>query len=341
MKPSPLPPAPPGLVLNGAPATGCYAGQLDLGFDWRGLQPPHARGWLWRRLHHKRWLYLGLGDERVFIGLAVVDVGWTATAFAYLFDRQQARLRVDWSQDGLPGLQAHVADAPFAAGSVTRFRGPGARITLSRDSGQLMQVQLDTPQFQLEAQLDLAHMAPPLLAIGPIADGGVAHATLKTSALPLRGQARLRGAAGHEDLSLDQAWGALDASNGLLARHTAWRWASAHGPGLGFNLQQGYFGGQENALWLDGQLIPLGAAQFAFDAARPLQPWHVRTDDGLLDLQFQPEGARQDARHLGFAASHYVQPVGRFSGWVRASPNGPKREVHQLLGVTEDHRSMW
>jgi hypothetical protein len=292
-------------------------------------------------LHHKRWIYLGLGDERLFIGLAVVDLGWTATAFAYLFDRLEGRLRVDWSQDGLPGLQAQVPDAPFAAGSVTRFRGLRARITLSRNAGQTVHIQLETPQLELDAQLDLTNMAPPLLAVGPIADGGVAHATQKTSALPLRGQVRLRDAAGHEDLSLDHAWGALDASNGLLARHTAWRWASAHGPELGFNLQQGYFAEQENALWLDGELIPLGAALFSADAARPLQPWRVSTDDDLLDLQFKPEGLRQDARNLGFAASHYVQPIGHFSGWVRATPDAPKRTVNRLLGVTEDHRSMW
>lgn len=340
MKLDRLPTPPAHLVLNGEPANGRYAGRLEAGFDWRGLQAPHTRSWLWRRLHHKRWLYLGLGDERLFIGLAIVDVGWTCTAFAYLFDRRERAMRVDWSQDGLLGLQAQVSDAPFAAGSSTWFRGLRARLALSSGNGQRMQIQVDTPQLLMEAELDLTAMAPPLLAIGPIT-GGVAHATQKTSALPLRGQARLRGTAGHEDLDLAQAWGALDASNGLLARHTAWRWASAHGPGLGFNLQQGYFGGQENALWLDDELIPLGAARFAFDAAQPLQPWHVSTDDGLLDLHFQPEGARQDARNLGFAASHYVQPVGTFKGWVRASPDGPKHAVQRLLGVTEDHRSVW
>ena len=94
-------------------------------------------------------------------------------------------------------------------------------------------------------------------------------------------------------------------------------------------------------LWLDGELIPLGAAQFAFDAAAPLKPWRVQTDDGLLDLVFTPEGLRAEDRNLGFAASHYVQPIGRFNGFVRAAPGAAPREVRELLGVTEDHRSRW
>ena len=179
-------------------------------------------------------------------------------------------------------------------------------------------------------------MAPPLLAIGPI-DGGRAHATQKTTALPVRGWAQAAG----RRFPLDSAWAAVDASNGLLARETAWRWASAHAPGLGLNLQQGYFGQLENVLWLDGQPIALGAAQFEFDADRPLQPWRVHTDDGLLDLVFTPEGARAANKDFGIAASRYVQPVGSFQGVVRASAAAPPRTVHGLLGVTEDHHSRW
>jgi hypothetical protein len=97
----------------------------------------------------------------------------------------------------------------------------------------------------------------------------------------------------------------------------------------------------ERGLELDSALIALGAAQFEFDATQPLQPWRVHTDDGRLDLRFTPEGARQADIDLGVVASHYVQPVGTFEGWVRAAPADPPRPVQGLLGVTEDHRSAW
>ncbi|CAM3863635.1 DUF2804 domain-containing protein [Roseateles saccharophilus] len=317
---------------DGQPAHGRYAGRIAR-FDWTGLA--ERRSWLWRRLHHKRWHYVGLGDERVFIGLAIVDVGWTCTAFAYLFDRQRRHLLADWSQDGLPGLQAQVSDAPLAEARAC-FRGPGARLELRHQSDDSLLLHVRTRTLRIEAQLDLEAMAPPLLAVGPI-EGGIAHATQKTTALAVLGWAEAEG----RRFDLDGAWAAVDASNGLLARNTAWRWASAHRPDVGFNLQQGYFGNQENVLWLDGRPIALGAAHFDFDAARPLDPWHVRTDDGLLDLVFTPEGARAEDRNLLVAASHYIQPIGSFAGTVRAAPGAPLREVRDLLGVTEDHRSKW
>lgn len=325
--------APPGsIVVDGAPAHGRYAGSIDR-LGWRELGASHRRGPLWMRLHHKRWDYVGIGNERLFIGLAIVDVGWTGTAFAYLFDRQQGRLLADWSQDGMPGLQVRVGDAPLQ-GAAASFRGWRSRLDLQERDGAL-QLQVKIPGLRLQAELAMPQ-APPLLGIGPIA-GGIAHATLKTSAMRVQGWAE----AGGERFLLDDATAALDASNGLLARETAWRWASAHSPQLGFNLQQGYFGAQENALWLDGELIPLAAAEFAFDPRAPLAPWRLRTEDGLLELSFSPEGLRAEDRNLGIAASHYVQPIGRFDGFVRASAQAPARAVRHLLGVTEDHRSRW
>ncbi|MFG6466034.1 DUF2804 domain-containing protein [Roseateles sp. BYS87W] len=324
-------PAPTALVHHGSPAHGQYAGALAR-FDWSALQPRPGR-W-WRGLHHKRWHYVGLGNAQVFIGVAIVDVGWAVSAFAYLFDRQSRTLRADWSQDGLPRLQACVSDAPLMEAN-TWFRGPAARLSLQEASGRL-RLSVATRALRLEADLDLRAMPPPLLAVGPIA-GGLAHATQKTTALPVQGWAEAAG----QRFNLDDAWAAVDASNGCLARNTDWRWASAHAPGLGFNLQQGYFGQQENVLWLDGQPIPLGAAQFTFDAAQPRAPWQVRTDCGLLDLQFTPEGARAADKNLGFAASRYVQPVGVFDGWVRSAPGASARRVERLLGVTEDHASRW
>lgn len=324
--------APADLVAGGHPRTGRYAGCPER-FDWRGLQATPPRGALWRRLHHKRWHYVGLGHARLFVGVAVVDVGWTGTAFAYLFDRQQGRLLADWSQDGLPGLQVRVGDAPLR-GAQAGFRGPGSRLQLREADGALT-LEVAVRGLRLSARMTLPS-APPLLGVGPIA-GGIAHATVKTSAMAVRGWAE----AGAQRFSLDGALAALDASNGFLARDTAWRWASAHGSELGFNLQQGYFGGHENALWLDGRLIRLGAARLDFDPRDPLQPWQLRTDDGCLDLVFSPEGLRREDRNLGLAASRYVQPVGRFNGWVREHPNAPRRVVRDLLGVTEDHHSRW
>ncbi|MET3129804.1 hypothetical protein AAKU55_000045 [Oxalobacteraceae bacterium GrIS 1.11] len=327
-----LPAAPESiLTAAGLPKFGRYAGQVER-FDWQELAPPHARGRCWRRFHHKRWHYVALATPDLFCGVAIVDVGWTNTAFAYVFERRLGKIVAQFSQDGLPGLSSRMA---AHAGGASRFRFLSRRIDLQCLGQRRYRLAVRGADFEIDAEFG-PDMTPLLLAVGPVTGGSV-HATQKSGGLPLWGAVRAAG----RSHSLDGGVASFDYSNGLLARRTAWQWASAHSLELGFNLQAGYFGAHENALWLDGQLFALGAARFDFDPLKPLATWHVATDDGLLDLHFKPEGARAENKNLLIAASRYVQPIGTFSGWVRASRTAPKRIVTQLVGVTEDHVSRW
>ncbi|MDQ1832988.1 DUF2804 domain-containing protein [Massilia scottii] len=324
---TPLPAAPLTIPApDGVPAFGRFAGAATR-FDWARLAAPHARSRWWRRFHHKRWHYTALATDELFCGIAIVDVGWTNTAFAYVFERGQREVVAGFSRDGIPGLTARLADH---AGGQSRFSFAGSRVEMSAS-----QLSLRCKGLRIDAAM-AAPGAPLLLAVGPV-QGGAVHATQKSSGRALTGAVRL----GAREYRLEGGIASFDYSNGLLARNTAWRWASAHSLELGFNLQAGYFGAHENALWLDGQLIGLGAATFEFVEGDPAAPWHVFTDDGLLDLDFTPEGARREDKNLLVAASRYVQPIGTFSGWVRASADGPRRAVTRLAGVTEDHASRW
>ncbi|MES3022114.1 MAG: DUF2804 domain-containing protein [Pseudomonadota bacterium] len=324
----PLPSAPRDIVgQDGQPRIGRFSGQAS-SFDWAALAAPFKRSALWRRFHHKRWHYVALATDRIFCGIAIVDLGWTNTAFAYAFDRASKTVVAAFSQDGLPGLSAAVAGN---AGETSRFHFLSRRVTLG--AGALT---LRCGGFEIDARFDAAGAAPLLLAVGAV-DGGSVHATQKSAARAMAGTVR----AGGKTYPLEAGVASFDYSNGLLARDTAWRWASAHSAALGFNLQAGYFGANENALWLDGEIIALQAAHFEFDPDDARAPWHVWTEDRLLDLHFTPEGARREDKNLLVAASRYVQPIGTFSGSVRATPDGPARAVERLVGVTEDHASRW
>ncbi|MDP2367327.1 DUF2804 domain-containing protein [Rhodoferax sp.] len=329
-----LPAAPSQLITaDGALHSGRFEG-LTADIDWSRLGTPMARSTWWRHFHHKRWFYVALSTDELFCAVAMVDIGWTSTAFGYVFDRQQAKVVAAFSQDGLPGIGAKLANR-CAAGAAQRFHFGGQHLDCQHTAVRgCYELKIRSQDFQIDAEFGDA--GPTLLAVGTVAGGSV-HATQKSSARALRGELRL----GASRQVLDGGVASFDYSNGLLARNTAWRWASGHSPELGFNLQAGYFGAQENALWLDGQLIPLGAARFDFDPGQPMAPWHIRTDDGLLDLRFQPQGLRREDKNLLVAASRYVQPIGVFSGWVKASADAAPRPVHNLVGVTEDHQSRW
>lgn len=327
--------APASIVSHGAPATGTYA-DMPSHMDWSALEGTFRRSAWWRRFHHKRWHYVGLGNARCFVGLAIVDVGWTNTAFVYVFDRDSRELLVDASCDGIPGFTAKLSDRPLN-GACSWFRFKGLDLRLESSATGHLSVSAVGKSLELQASLAALPGAQAMTAIGPIAAGGCAHATVKSPAMQVSGQLQVKG----QTIGLNDAYASFDYSNGLLARNTQWRWASAHSPEVGFNLQQGYFGSQENVLWVHGTPYRLGAANFAFDPQQPHKPWHIQTDDGLLDLHFTPEGARQESKNLVVAASYYIQPVGTFTGTVRPYTEAAALAVKDLLGVTEDHQSKW
>lgn len=315
---------------DGQPALGRFQGQAA-NFDWAALAPPFRRSRWWRRFHHKRWHYVALASDELFCAVAIVDLGWTSTAFAYAFERRTRQLLASFSQDGLPGLSATLASQ--AAGTST-FRMPGNRIAIRGCGEGAWELALRCADFAIDARF--AGATPQLLAVGTV-QGGSVHATQKSAGMALEGTLTV----GNRRMTLNGGVASMDYSNGLLARDTAWRWACAHSLELGFNLQAGYFGANENALWLDGQLIALGAASFDYSVADPMAPWDIHTADGLLALRFTPEGARREDKNLLVAASAYVQPVGTFSGWVKAHAHGPRVALEGLAGVTEAHRARW
>ncbi|SCK11884.1 DUF2804 domain-containing protein [Vogesella sp. LIG4] len=330
MAPAPLPAAPSQLVHErGLPAFGMYRGIVPA-LSWHALAMPPLRR-LTRRLHHKRWQYAAFAHADFFIGVAVVDVGWAGSAFAYLFDRRQGRLLADFDATGAPLLHTRLENRTFGDATFRR----GSDCIAFRHAGSRLELTINTTPLRLAAHITLPAADSVLAAIAPA--NWQAHATHKSGALACSGFAECNG----ERLALDGCQVSLDASNGLLARDTSWRWASAHAGPLGFNLQAGYMGDAENAIWLEGVPWRVGAAQFEFDAANPLAPWRIHTDDGAVALTFTPEGARSGDKNLLIASSRYIQPVGRFDGWLRHPHSGVLYPVEALAGVTEDHHSRW
>jgi uncharacterized protein DUF2804 len=323
-----LPPAPRAPVAGGAPLFGAYAGAVDE-VGWDGLAGAHARGRLWRALHAKRWHYAGIFGPRVVAALAIVDVGYAANAFAYVFDRGARRLRAELSAMGLPSLSANVAERP-GEGALSTFARGNTFLRIERAGARWEVVARAAGDFLIEATLDAAAAPPTLCAIAAI-DGGVANCTHKSLCLPARGTVMAGGAR----FDLEGHVGSLDHTSGLLARDTRWRWASACDARTGFNLVAGFNGPVENCVWHEGRLYPVGAAAIDFHGSE----WTVRTDDGAVDLAFHAEGERRQDKNLVVAVSRYVQGIGSYRGTLKVG--GRAVEIAGLAGVTEDHVAKW
>ncbi|HLX89478.1 MAG TPA: DUF2804 domain-containing protein [Acidimicrobiales bacterium] len=319
-----LPTAPPAVVADGTIPFGTYSGRIG-SIDWSRLGLPARR----LRRRHKRWHYVSVAGPEVVLAVAVVHVGWAGSAFAYLFDRTTRRLLADLEVVA-PQARARVSPSPDAPASTT-FRSRRLHVRLVATQRGRWRLEARSPGLTIDATLDETDAGPTMCALAPVA-GGVADCTHKTPALRVEGVAGAMGAV----FDLSSCHAALDHTDGLLARSTRWRWASATDSRIALNFTEDFTAPHENACWVDGRITALGPVRFEFDPARPESPWRIRSTSGdEVDLEFLPEGRRERHTSLLVASSRYVQPIGTFQGSVAGA------EVRGLVGVTEDHAARW
>lgn len=338
---APLPPCPDALLDDhGAPRLGAWAGRMR-DTSLRMLTGPAHREGLERLLTEKRWHYACAASQELFVGGAIIQLGYLASAFLYVFDRRERRMLAERSFL-LPPQWVEVDDlAAEARAKMHRLRSR-MLIEASAVAGRF-QADLSGGVF-VEIWLRAQKAPVALTAACPVtAEGGGVTMTQKTVCVEADGEVRV----GKRTLKVENALAGLDYTHGYLGRETRWRWASASGRlpdgrTLGLNLVAGHNDGEvtENGLWIGGALSQPGHARFELDEADPMKPWRVTTDDGRVDLRFQPEGIRSEDTDLKLIVSQYAQPMGTFEGTVRDEA-GAVVEVKGLPGVVERHRARW
>ncbi len=342
---------PPESVENdqGHPRFGTYSGALaKVSFD--ALGGPYRLPLPLRAVRRKRWQYSLICTPDVVALFAIAHLSYTANAFAAAVDLKARRPLFDEGYLGLPGAMAAVNEHP-GRGHHSRFRSLGAKLSCARgekDDRYALEVELGLsplrPSVRLSAEVLAAGGAPPLTVIAPVNEGGVVNVTQKWAAMLTVGSLEVKG----RRFVLDGGVAGMDYTHGLLGRRTSWRWAMANGrledgTPVGLNLVEGFNEGadeaNENALWVGDRLVPLTRARFAYNPQDVLDPWHVRTTDGQVDLHFKPLHAHRDERDLGVVKSRFLQPAGTFEGTLRV--DGEALRVSWLAGVTEDQDMVW
>lgn len=347
----PLPPVPNSVATSqGEPRFGKYQGELSE-VDLGRLQGRWAPAVAAKLLKRKRWVYTFAATPEVAAIFAVVDLGYTSSAFAVAVDLQERRPLCDVSFLGAPGPLVVVSDRP-GAGLTASFRTLGGRLSAKRgEEDERYQLEVDVSRvrtgslqsFQWRGELLVAGGPPALTLIAPVEDDGLVNVTQKHCGLLALGSLE----AGGKRFRMDGGVGGLDYTHGYLARHTSWRWAFAagrlaDGTPIGFNFAEGFnesSGHNENGLWVGDRLYPLPRARFEYDPKELLDPWRVTTADGSVDLRFKPIYVHRDEKDLRLVVSHFAQPVGLFEGTVRVA--GRTYTVSQLPGVTEDQDMLW
>lgn len=321
--------SPPATLVDarGAPHEGAYAGTI-----------PEATldGGLFRRLRKKSWRFAGVFRDDLVVAAAIADVGFLGVAWAYVAEGGRVVER-GWKSPGAIGISVGASDGASAAVA------SGRTITLAATRSGGLTIGLDLPG--LRANLDVGGEATPLTVVSDVSRGAGQHGiTVKNVGLLAKGSVTVEG----RSYTLDDARASLDWTQAFFPRRTAWFWATGagltvSGQPVGFNLARGVHDDvhgrfNENALWLDG--APSALPAVTFTAGAGTTPWSIHSEDGAVDLVFEPRGERAEDVNLLLVSSRYRQPFGTFTGRVRDA-RGREVRLEGVPGVTEDHHAVW
>lgn len=329
--------------IDGRPCFGIYGKPLtNLNLDdfrpyGRKDRASFTKSWI-LKYRIKRWQYLGVCNDDLIFGIAIIRLGYICNLFAYLFDRRTARI----SEYTIltPGGGAAIFEGTSSKGGITFENGKTA-VRMTSDSETL--TVKGTIKGELSINLSFDNYEEPLVCLTRVGLKGFNY-THKEAGIPVRGTIRHKGVSWN--IQPEYSFGIRDYTLGYLARHTFWNWASGGGMDqagnrLGFNLVQGVneTGFTENVFWVNGRLVKTGVVDFRYNDLDPLKPWHMESNDGRVRLKFLPVGKRSANVQAGLIISKFHQPFGRFEGTL--GDGDRVWELQNVSGFTEEHYAKW
>jgi hypothetical protein len=325
-----LSPAPRAFVdpATGAPAFGSYTGPL----------PPIDLGGIAlvdRALRRKKWFYVAVASDEVWVSLAIVRMGYATSAFAFVFDVPARRMLVDRTVLG-PPRAAEIVDDPHASGMVARFAFGRSKLALER-RGTSCELTVRLADVAIDVFFDESTAPPSVAAIAQLGPDLV-------SATEKRALAKVRGsvvAAGRR-ISLDGGMAGYDYTHGLMPRNTRWKWAFAMGRAkdgapIAFNVVQGFVGEDECAAFRSDRVFPIREPRIDFDVDHPERPWRLVANG--VDLTFDVGAVHEQRTNIVLVRSRFLQPVGTFSGTLTIGDRAV--ELDGVPGVVEDQDVLW
>ncbi|MER6330763.1 DUF2804 domain-containing protein [Streptomyces sp. NPDC001034] len=278
-----------------------------------------------KSLRLKEWVGFTLLHPDWYSSLIIQDAHYLASSEIYAYDRTRGALHQHAANasGGSPTLPAELLEG------ACRFERDGYRITCSFSRASARhRIELDiaaTPKAPaIHGQLSLDAMAAtaPLSVSSRLPRGSM---YTHKAAFPVSGVLRV----GDAEIAFDPArdLAILDEHRSLLPYRTDWLWGTFAaltdaGPVVGANFAaRPALPGEpeESCLWTPNRCEPLGDVVFEPASADPSAPWHIASQDGRIDVVFEPEGRKQVKHNLGLFAVDYFQLFGRYRGVLRGA----------------------
>jgi hypothetical protein len=299
----------------------------------------------WLRM--KRWDYYGLTTPEFYFSATLAHLGYAGTVFVYVIDFANGAMH---EETLLVPLGRGIALPRNSESGESTFSSKSARLHFSVEASD-RHVRVAWPGFNhgegLEADLTMTQ-APShesMNIVIPIPPRRF-YFNRKINCIPTRGWVKR----GQRTITVEpeHCLGNLDWGRGVWDYASFWVWASASGfladgRRVGLNLGYGFgdtTAATENALILDGRIHKLDKVSFDYNARDFMQPWHLSSPDGRLDLELSPFKERMARSDVLVIHSEVHQMFGRYNGNVMTDA-GERIQIRNLVGFAEEHHAKW
>jgi hypothetical protein len=337
-------PAPEFLVRNGEPQFGVFAAPprnaniMDARYELRpGLPAPPAV----KALRLKQWQFYLFTHPRLALGMVIIDLGFCASSFLYVFDRGANKL---WPRKRLTlDRGVKLAENLWDGRCVFKQKNYSIEIRNRLEQGThriALDLQGGGPRVSGELTV---HQNPggtrPVSVCMPVRPGRFMYSTKQAGTVS--GTLSLDGEQIIFDPARDTAF--MDEHKAFYPRHTYWKWASlafvdAAGRLVAANMTDNLVKDQhawnENAILTPDATDLLGPMRFEYDRADVMKPWRIRDLEGRVQLDFTPMAVKTDDTNAVLIRTDYRQPMGLFNGTLTTSA-GEAIAVKDAFGVTE------
>lgn len=334
---------PQALVENGKIHLGVFRTPFRKmnGLDADTFGGPGMR-WL-RRLRYKEWIHYGIIHPDWYFGMVILDAKYTAQSFFLAYNRT-TRKTFRHSQM-IFDRNVRLAETLWDDRSYFRHGKYRMEFQNHLDAGEhriTIEIGASGGQPAVSAEItlgeDLSRIDPLIvsLPLGP-------NRNMFSHKAPTTASGIVR--IGNDVAQLDEKrdLGIMDEHKAYYPYHTWWKWATFAGRDdqgriVGINLTDNLVKDadrwNENAIWIDGKIQLLGAAEFEIDKSDYMKPWKMRERNGRAELEFLPDGDKTENKNLGLLRTFYHQPYGKFRGFF-IDDSGTKHPVNDYYGVTE------
>jgi hypothetical protein len=300
-----------------------------------------------KKFRLKEWEHVAIVGTEVTIGCAMVDAKYAGNSWFWAADRKTGKF-VEHAVE-TPGWAVSISKQLYKGKCAIKAGGYKIDIDDNLDRNEhSFHVEIAEKKGLPAIRADFVMHADwrnnqPLVVVLPAADGRPLY-THKV-VCPVSGVV----AVGNQvyQLEKDKDLAILDVHKSYYPYSIFWEWATFGGYDekgrlIGLNLCHNLIKDDEtyneNCLWVDGKMTNLAPATFEYDKTDHLKPWHLKTVDGSVDLEFRPEGKRDGLVDFKVILSDYHQPYGSFHGYV-TTEDGERIQINGLRGVTEDHKA--